>query len=387
LGNKKVRAAISGVGNCASSLVQGVEYYKNAAEGDSIPGLMHINLGGYHISDIEFSAAIDIDAEKVGKDLSEAIFSGQNNTYKFSDVPNKGVPVVRGMTHDGLGKYLSQVITKAPGSTADIVSVLRDTGTDVVINYLPVGSETATKWYVEQVLQAGCGFVNCIPVFIGREQYWRERFEAERLPIVGDDIKSQVGATIVHRQLARLFQDRGVKLEHTYQLNVGGNTDFYNMLERDRLESKKISKTNAVISQLDYDMGEKNVHVGPSDYVPWLTDRKFAFIRLEGRTFGDVPLNLELKLEVWDSPNSAGVVIDALRCAKLAKDAGIGGALLGPSAYFMKSPAIQYTDEQARLMTEEFIREFSQSSHEAAKPATNGHHTAPVPAESLTEAN
>ena len=387
MGNKKVRVAIVGVGNCASSLVQGVEYYKNAAETDFIPGLMHVNLGGYHVSDIEFSAAIDIDAEKVGKDLSEAIFSGQNNTYKFTDVPNTGVKVVRGMTHDGLGKYLSQVITKAPGSTADIVSVLRDTGTDVVINYLPVGSETATKWYVEQVLQAGCGFVNCIPVFIGREQYWRERFEAERLPIVGDDIKSQVGATIVHRSLARLFRERGVKLERTYQLNVGGNTDFYNMLERDRLESKKISKTNAVISQLDYDLGTQNVHVGPSDYVPWLTDRKFAFIRLEGRTFGDVPLNLELKLEVWDSPNSAGVVIDALRCAKLAKDAGIGGALLGPSAYFMKSPAIQYTDEQARLMTEEFIREFSQSSREAEKPTTNGHHAEPVRAESLSESN
>ena len=381
MGNKKVRVAIVGVGNCASSLVQGVEYYKNAAEADFIPGLMHVNLGGYHISDIEFSAAIDIDAEKVGKDLSEAIFSGQNNTYKFTDVPNKGVKVVRGMTHDGLGKYLSQVITKAPGSTADIVNVLRDTGTDIVINYLPVGSETATKWYVEQVLQAGCGFVNCIPVFIGREQYWRERFEAERLPIVGDDIKSQVGATIVHRQLARLFRERGVKLERTYQLNVGGNTDFFNMLERDRLESKKISKTNAVISQLDYDLGAQNVHVGPSDYVPWLTDRKFAFIRLEGRTFGDVPLNLELKLEVWDSPNSAGVVIDALRCAKLAKDAGIGGALLGPSAYFMKSPAIQYTDEQARLMTEEFIHEFSQSGRESEQPTTNGHHAETVSVE------
>ncbi|HEV2459074.1 MAG TPA: inositol-3-phosphate synthase [Ktedonobacterales bacterium] len=358
MSKNSVRVAIVGVGNCASSLVQGVEYYKNAAESDFIPGLMHVNLGGYHISDIEFSAAIDVDADKVGKDLSEAIFSGQNNTYKFTDVPKKGVTVARGMTHDGLGKYLSQVITKAPGSTADIVHMLKDTGTDVVINYLPVGSETATKWYVEQVLQAGCAFVNCIPVFIGREQYWRGRFEEAKLPIIGDDIKSQVGATIVHRSLARLFRDRGVKLERTYQLNVGGNTDFYNMLERERLESKKISKTNAVTSQLDYDLGADNVHVGPSDYVPWLTDRKFAFIRLEGRTFGDVPLNLELKLEVWDSPNSAGVVIDALRCAKLAKDSGLGGALLGPSAYFMKSPAIQYTDEQARLMTEDFIREF-----------------------------
>ena len=376
VGKNKVRVGIIGVGNCASSLVQGVEFYKNAAEGDFIPGLMHVNLGGYHINDIEFSAAIDIDSEKVGKDLSEGIFSGQNNTYKFADVPAKGVKIVRGMTHDGLGKYLSQVITKAPGSTANIVDILKDTGTDVVINYLPVGSETATKWYVEQVLQAGCGFVNCIPVFIGREQYWRDRFEAAKLPIVGDDIKSQVGATIVHRSLARLFRERGVKLERTYQLNVGGNTDFMNMLERERLESKKISKTNAVTSQLDYDLGTQNVHVGPSDYVPWLTDRKFAFIRLEGRTFGDVPLNLELKLEVWDSPNSAGVVIDALRCAKLAKDAGIGGALLGPSAYFMKSPAIQYTDEQARLMTEDFIREYGNAGLGArAEKATqvNGH--------------
>ena len=369
MGNKKVRVGIIGVGNCASSLVQGVEYYKNAAEHDFIPGLMHVNLGGYHINDIEFSAAIDIDAEKVGKDINEAIFSGQNNTYKFTDVPATGVKVVRGMTHDGLGKYLSQVITKAPGSTADIVKVLKDTGTDIVINYLPVGSETATKWYVEQVLQAGCGFVNCIPVFIGREDFWRKRFEDANLPIIGDDIKSQVGATIVHRTLARLFRERGVKLERTYQLNVGGNTDFMNMLERERLESKKISKTNAVTSQLDYDMGTPNVHVGPSDYVPWLTDRKFAFIRLEGRTFGDVPLNLELKLEVWDSPNSAGVVIDALRCAKLAKDAGLGGALLGPSGYFMKSPAIQYTDEQARLMVEEFIREYGHDSRERAVDA------------------
>jgi myo-inositol-1-phosphate synthase len=380
LGNKKVRVGIIGVGNCASSLVQGVEYYKNAADDDFIPGLMHGNLGGYHISDIEFSAAIDIDSAKVGKDLSEAIFSGPNNTYKFADVPTKGVEVVRGMTHDGLGKYLSQVITKAPGTTADIVKVLKDTGTDIVINYLPVGSETATKWYVEQVLQAGCGFVNCIPVFIGREQYWRERFEQASLPIVGDDIKSQVGATIVHRTLARLFRERGVKLERTMQLNVGGNTDFYNMLERDRLESKKISKTNAVTSQLDYDIGSDNVHIGPSDYVAWLTDRKWAYIRLEGRTFGDVPLNVELKLEVWDSPNSAGVVIDALRCAKLAKDEGIGGALLGPSAYFMKSPAIQYTDEQARLMVEEFIREHGQGAREATMATevakANGHREA-----------
>jgi len=367
MGKRKVRVGIIGVGNCASSLVQGVEYYKNVADDETVPGLMHVNLGGYHISDIEFSAAIDIDATKVGKDLSEAIFSGPNNTYKFASVPRAGVQVARGMTHDGLGKYLSQVITKAPGSTADIVNLLRDTGTDVVINYLPVGSETATKWYVEQVLQAGCGFVNCIPVFIGREDYWRKRFEDAGQPIVGDDIKSQVGATIVHRQLARLFLDRGVKLERTMQLNVGGNTDFYNMLERERLESKKISKTNAVTSQLNYDIGHDNVHIGPSDYVAWLSDRKWAYIRLEGRTFGDVPLNVELKLEVWDSPNSAGVVIDALRCAKLAQDHGIGGALLGPSAYFMKSPPVQYTDEQARLMVEQFIAEYGQ--HAQGAPA------------------
>jgi myo-inositol-1-phosphate synthase len=373
VGKAKVRAAIIGVGNCASSLVQGVEYYKNAAPDDFIPGLMHVDLGGYHVSDIEFVAAFDIDQTKVGKDLSEAIFSGPNNTYKFASVPTTGVKVSRGMTHDGLGKYLSQVITKAPGPTADIVSILRDTGADVVINYLPVGSETATKWYVEQVLRAGCGFVNCIPVFIGREQYWRDRFEAERLPIVGDDIKSQVGATIVHRTLARLFRERGVKLERTSQLNVGGNTDFLNMLERERLESKKISKTNAVTSQLDYDLGKENVHIGPSDYVEWLSDRKWAYIRLEGRTFGDVPLNVELKLEVWDSPNSAGVVIDAVRCAKLAKNHGIGGALLGPSAYFMKSPPIQYTDEQARQLTDEFIVQYSASASAPQATKGNGH--------------
>ncbi len=373
MGKDKIRAAIVGVGNCASSLVQGVEYYRNAPEDAFIPGLMHVNLGGYHISDIEFVAAFDVDSTKVGKDLSEAIFSGQNNTYKFADVPAKGVRVSRGMTHDGLGKYLSQVITKAPGPTDDVVRILKDTGADVVINYLPVGSETATKWYVEQVLQAGCGFVNCIPVFIGREDYWRKRFEDAGQPIIGDDIKSQVGATIVHRTLARLFRERGVRLERTMQLNVGGNTDFFNMLERDRLESKKISKTNAVTSQLDYDIGADNVHIGPSDYVAWLSDRKWAYIRLEGRTFGDVPLNLEMKLEVWDSPNSAGVVIDALRCAKLARDNGISGALLGPSAYFMKSPAIQYTDEQARMMVEEFIREYGLGAKPAAPANSNGH--------------
>jgi myo-inositol-1-phosphate synthase len=365
----KVRVGIIGVGNCASSLVQGVQYYQNAGEDASVPGLMHVNLGGYHISDIEFSCAFDVDADKVGKDLSEAIFSGQNNTYKFSDVPPLGVTVERGMTHDGLGKYLSEVITKAPGPTADVVKILKDTKTDVVVSYLPVGSEEATKWYVEQILQAGCGFVNCIPVFIAREDYWRNRFEVAGLPIIGDDIKSQVGATIVHRVLTNLFKDRGVLVEHTSQLNVGGNTDFLNMLERERLESKKISKTNAVTSQLDYDMGKDNVHIGPSDYVPWLSDRKWAYIRMEGRSFGDVPLNMELKLEVWDSPNSAGVVIDALRCVKLGLDHGIGGALEGPAAYFMKSPPVQYKDERAREMTEAFIAATARVDEPAAAPA------------------
>jgi len=327
---------------------------------------MHVNLGGYHISDINFVAAIDIDRNKVGKDLAQAIFTAPNNTFKFCEVPAAGVKVQRGMTHDGLGKYLSQIIQKAPGSTVDIVKVLKDTQTDVVINYLPVGSEEATKWYIEQVLTAGCGFINCIPVFIAREKYWQERFAHEGLPVIGDDIKSQVGATIVHRVLTRLFRDRGVKLERTYQLNFGGNTDFLNMLERERLESKKISKTTAVTSQLDYELDSDNIHVGPSDYVPWLTDRKFCHIRMEGRTFGDVPLNLELKLEVWDSPNSAGVVIDAIRCCKLALDQGLKGALVAPSAYFMKSPPIQYTDDEARRMVEEFIasaQQVAEKSH------------------------
>ncbi|MCP4423918.1 MAG: inositol-3-phosphate synthase [Chloroflexi bacterium] len=353
--DKKVRVAIIGIGNCASSLVQGVEYYKNAADGEFVPGLMHVNLGGYHVRDIEFSAAIDIDAEKVDKDLSEAIWANQNNTIKFADVPHLGVPVVRGMTHDGLGYYLKQRITKAPGSTAPIRQILQDTKTDVVVNFLPVGSEQATKWYVEQVLNAGCAFVNGIPVFIGREPYWQERFQSRNLPVIGDDIKSQVGATIVHRILTHLFRERGVRLERTSQLNVGGNMDFYNMLERERLESKKISKTNAVTSQIDYDLPETDVYIGPSDYVPWLTDRKWAHIRMEGRTFGDVPLNLELKLEVWDSPNSAGVMIDAVRCAKLGLDRGIGGTLYGPSSYFMKSPPVQYPDSVCREKTEAFI--------------------------------
>lgn len=357
MSDKKVRVAIVGVGNCASSLVQGVEYYKNAKPDDFIPGLMHVNLGGYHIRDIEFTAGFDINETKVGKDLSEAIFAAPNNTYKFSDVPLLKAPVYRGMTHDGLGKYLKQVITKAPGKTADIVKILKDTGTDVVVNYLPVGSENATKWYVEQILQAGVGFVNCIPVFIAREQYWQSRFKSAGLPIIGDDIKGQVGATITHRVLTRLFRERGVRLERTMQLNVGGNTDFYNMLERERLESKKISKTNAVTSQLDYDIGAENIHIGPSDYVEWLSDRKWAYIRMEGRTFGDVPLNVELKLEVWDSPNSAGIVIDAVRLIKLALDQGMSGSLEGPSAYLMKSPPVQHHDDQAREMTEEFIRQ------------------------------
>jgi len=360
MGNK-INVAIIGVGNCASSLVQGVQYYKTAKENESVPGLMHINLGGYHISDINFVAAFDIDKNKVGKDLAKAIFTSPNNTFKFCEVPTTSVKVERGMTHDGLGKYLSQIIEKAPGQTADIVKILKQTKTDVVINYLPVGSEEATKWYIEQVMAAGCGFVNCIPVFIARETYWRERFAEKGLPVIGDDIKSQVGATIVHRVLTRLFRDRGVKLERTYQLNFGGNMDFYNMLERERLESKKISKTTAVTSQLDYELDSGNIHVGPSDYVTWLADRKFCHIRMEGQTFGDVPLNLELKLEVWDSPNSAGVVIDAIRCCKLALDRGLKGALEAPSAYFMKSPPVQYTDDEARRMVEEFIASTQQA--------------------------
>ncbi len=364
----KVKVAIIGVGNCASSFVQGVEYYKNAREKDFIPGLMHVNLGGYHIRDIEFSAAFDIDKNKVGKDLSEAIFSTPNNTYKFCSVPRLGVPVHRGMTHDGLGEYLSKIIQKAPGPTADIVRILKETKTDVVVSYLPVGSEEATKWYVEQVLDAGCGFVNCIPVFIAREKYWQRRFKDRGLPVIGDDIKSQVGATIAHRVLTRLFRDRGVKLERTSQLNVGGNTDFLNMLERSRLESKKISKTNAVTSQLDYDIGAANVHIGPSDYVAWLTDRKWAYIRMEGRTFGDVPLNVEFKMEVWDSPNSAGVVIDAVRCCKLALNRKLSGAMDAPSSYFMKSPPKQYTDEEARVLTEEFIKKYGSKARKAASP-------------------
>ena len=367
----KERVAIIGVGNCASSFVQGAQYYRDAPANEQVPGLMHVDLGGYHVRDIEFTAAFDIDADKVGKDLSEAIFSGQNNTLKFVDsVPKLGVEVQRGMTHDGLGKYLKQKIVKAPGPTADIVEILQETKTDVVVSYLPVGSEQATKWYVEQVLEAKCGFVNCIPVFIAREAYWNKRFKKAGVPIVGDDIKSQVGATIVHRTLARLFHERGVKMLRTSQLNVGGNMDFYNMLERERLESKKISKTNAVTSVMGHDLPADDVHVGPSDYVPWLTDRKWAHIRMEGQAFGDVPLNLELKLEVWDSPNSAGIVIDAVRCCKLALDHGLSGQLDGPSSYLMKSPMHQRPDEEARAMTEQFIAKYGRRPPSQATPKT-----------------
>ena len=357
----KINVAIIGVGNCASSFVQGLHFYQDAKAGDDIPGIMHAALGDYTIADINVVAAFDIDVNKVGTDLSEAVFAEPNNTVKFSDVPHLGVPVERGMTHDGLGKYLSEVIDKAPGKTADIVGILKEREVDVVINYLPVGSEEATKWYVEQVLEAGCGMVNCIPVFIAREEYWADRFRKAGVPIVGDDIKSQVGATIVHRVLTRLFRDRGVHIDRTYQLNFGGNTDFLNMLERERLESKKISKTNAVTSQIDYEVAPGDIHVGPSDHVPWLLDRKWCHIRIEGTTFGNVPLNLELKLEVWDSPNSAGVVIDAVRCIKIGLDRGLSGPLLAPSAYFMKSPPEQWTDDKAR----DGVTAFAEESAEA----------------------
>jgi myo-inositol-1-phosphate synthase len=356
MSKKKVRVAIIGVGNCASSLVQGLEFYKNTPDDSTVPGLMHVNLGGYHVSDIEITLGIDINVTKVGKDVSEAIFAEPNNTFKFSEVPHLNAPVVRGMTHDGLGKYLSQVIVKAPGPTADIVKLLKETKTDVVVSYLPVGSEMATKWYVEQIIEAGCAFVNAIPVFIASSDYWGKRFKEAGLPILGDDIKSQVGATILHRVLTSLFVDRGVRIDRTYQLNFGGNTDFMNMLERERLESKKISKTGAVTSMIPYDLGASNIHVGPSDYVPWLTDRKWCYIRMEGTTFGDVPLNLEAKLEVWDSPNSAGVIIDAVRCAKLALDRGMSGPIVGPSSYFFKTPPKQFKDNICRDMTESFIK-------------------------------
>jgi myo-inositol-1-phosphate synthase len=366
----KVRVAIIGVGNCANSLLQGVEYYKDAPHEQFVPGLMHVNLGGYHIRDIEFTAAFDVVKGKVGVDLAEAMWAPPNDTIKFADVPKTGVKVSRGMTHDGIGKYLAEIVEKAPGETDDVIGILKETGTDVVVNYLPVGSESATKWYTEQILEAGCAMVNCMPVFIAREGYWQRRFEERGVPVIGDDIKSQVGATITHRVLTSLFRERGVHLDRTMQLNVGGNSDFLNMLERDRLESKKISKTNAVTSMLDYDLGEGNVHVGPSDHVPWLTDRKWAYIRMEGAGFGDVPLNVELKLEVWDSPNSAGIVIDAVRMAKLALNNGIAGALEGPSSYLMKSPPKQIVDDEAYEATEQFIaqnaRKAAQQKAEAA---------------------
>ena len=357
LDDGKVRVALVGVGNCANSLLQGREYYKDAPDDQFVPGLMHVNLGGYHVRDVEFTAAVDVVKGKVGKDLADAIWAHPNDTIKFADVPQTGIKVSRGMTHDGLGKYLSQVVEKAHGKTDDVVGILKETKTDVVVNYLPVGSEAATKWYAEQILEAGCAMINCMPVFIAREDYWGKRFEDKGLPIIGDDIKSQVGATITHRVLTSLFRERGVHLDKTMQLNVGGNSDFLNMLERERLESKKISKTNAVTSMLDYDLGAGNVHVGPSDYVPWLTDRKWAYIRMEGSSFGDVPLNVELKLEVWDSPNSAGIVIDAVRLAKLALNNNVAGALVGPSSYLMKSPPQQIVDDEAYELTEEFIRE------------------------------
>ena len=370
-GDGRIRVAIVGVGNCASSLVQGRYYYENANDDDFVPGLMHVNLGGYRIRDIDFVAAFDVDKNKVGIDLGEAIYRKPNNTFVFQQVEQLGVTVQRGMVHDGLGKYLSQIIEKAPGETADIVGILQEREVDVMVSYLPVGSEEATKWYAEQALRAGVGFINAIPVFIGREAYWQRRFAEAGLPIIGDDIKSQVGATISHRVMTRLFMDRGVRLDRTYQLNFGGNTDFLNMLERERLESKKISKTNAVTSMLDYELDPDDVHVGPSDHVPWLQDRKWCYIRMEGTTYGDVPLNVELKLEVWDSPNSAGVITDAIRCMKLGLDRGLKGTLVAPSAYFMKSPPIQIHDDIGRERVEAFIRgEDGETLVGTEKPAT-----------------
>ncbi|NGP18611.1 inositol-3-phosphate synthase [Devosia aurantiaca] len=352
---QKVRIGIVGVGNCASSLVQGLTYYRDADGNEPVPGLMHVNLGGYHIADIEVAAAFDVDSKKVGKDVAEAIYSEPNNTQRFADVAPTGVTVQRGQTLDGIGKYLEDAVDESELPPVDVADYLRKAGVDVLVSYLPVGSEEATKFYAEQAIKAGCGFVNCIPAFIASKPEWEQRFAEAGLPIIGDDIKSQVGATIIHRMLANLFRERGVRVDRTYQLNFGGNTDFLNMLERERLQSKKISKTQAVTSQIDVPLAANDVHVGPSDHVPWLTDRKWAYIRLEGTTFGGVPLNAELKLEVWDSPNSAGVVIDAVRCAKLALDRGIGGALIGPSSYFMKSPPRQFTDAEAKQRTDDFI--------------------------------
>jgi myo-inositol-1-phosphate synthase len=350
----KIKVALAGVGNCASSLVQGVHYYRNADPNDDVPGLMHVNLGGYHVNDIEFVAAFDVDASKVGLELSKALFSGKNNTIKFSDVPQTDCTVLRGPTLDGLGKYYRQVVEESPEHPVDVAKILRESGAEVLVAYLPVGSEQAQKFYAQAALEAGVAFVNAIPVFIASDPEWAQRFSTANVPIIGDDIKSQVGATILHRMLARLFEDRGLVLDRTYQLNVGGNMDFMNMLERERLQSKKISKTQSVTSQIDRGIESENVHIGPSDHVAWLEDRKWAYIRLEGRNFGDVPLNVELKLEVWDSPNSAGVIIDAIRCAKIALDRHIGGPLIGPSAYFMKSPPVQYRDVEARDMVERF---------------------------------
>jgi myo-inositol-1-phosphate synthase len=354
-GTDDIRVAIIGVGNCANSLVQGVTYYKDAAIGQEIPGLMHAVVGSYHINNVKFVAAFDVDKKKVGLDLADAIWASENNTIKFSEVAKTGVPVLRGVTLDGLGKYYKETIEESDAAAVDVVAVLKEEAVDVLICYLPVGSEEAAKFYAQCAIDAGCAFVNALPVFIASDPVWAKKFEDAGLPIVGDDIKSQVGATITHRIMAKLFQDRGVHLDRTYQLNVGGNMDFKNMLERDRLESKKISKTNSVTSQLEHDLGKKNVHIGPSDYIPWLDDRKWAYVRLEGRAFGDVPLNLEYKLEVWDSPNSAGVIIDALRCAKIGLDRKVGGPLLSPSSYFMKTPPIQFTDEQAHNKVEDFI--------------------------------
>ena len=353
---ERIRVGIVGAGNCASALVQGVEFYREAGDGSDIPGLMHVRLGGYHVSDLEFSCVFDVDAEKVGLDLSKALVSGHNNTIQFAEVPESGVIVSRGPTLDGLGRYYRQEIVESSAPVVDVAKMLRDTKTDVLVNYLPVGSERAAKFYAEQALEAGVGFVNCMPVFIASHPAWAARFAERGVPLIGDDVKSQVGSTIIHRVLAKLFEDRGVHLDHTYQLNFGGNMDFMNMLERERLTSKKISKTQSVTSQLRKDIGAENIHIGPSDHVPWLQDRKWAHIRIEGREFGDVPITVDLKLEVWDSPNSAGVVIDAIRCLRLALDAGIGGPLLGPSAYFMKSPPVQYSDDVARQMVEEYIR-------------------------------
>jgi myo-inositol-1-phosphate synthase len=353
---ERIRVGLVGAGNCASALVQGVEFYRDAGDGSDIPGLMHARLGGYHVSDIDITCAFDVDAEKVGTDLSKALRSGHNNTIQFAEVPESGVIVSRGPTLDGLGRYYRQEIVESPAPPVDVAKVLRDTKTQILVNYLPVGSERAAKFYAEQALEAGVGFVNCMPVFIASHPAWAARFAERGTPLIGDDIKSQVGSTIIHRVLAKLFEDRGVHLDHTYQLNFGGNMDFMNMLERERLTSKKISKTQSVTSQLRRGMSADDIHIGPSDHVPWLEDRKWAHIRIEGREFGNVPINVDLKLEVWDSPNSAGVVIDAVRCMRLALDAGVGGALLGPSAYFMKSPPVQYSDDVARQMVEEYIR-------------------------------